>query len=91
MGGGLGVSVNSKIKIATENTILAMPETKLGFFPDVGGGFFLSRLRNHLGIYLGLTGQRLKGEEVVQTGIANYYVKKDKLKELEEDLVKGSK
>lgn len=61
MGGGVGLSVFSPFRIATENTVFAMPETKIGFFTDVCGGYFLSRLRNNIGYYLGLTGMRLKG------------------------------
>lgn len=63
VGGGAGVSVHGKFRVATENTIFAMPETAIGFIPDVGGTFFLSRL-GALGIYLGLTGARLKGIDV---------------------------
>lgn len=51
-----------------------MPETKIGFFTDVCGGYFLSRLRNNIGYYLGLTGGQLKGEEVYRAGLANYFV-----------------
>jgi enoyl-CoA hydratase/carnithine racemase len=90
MGGGVGISSNSKIKIATENTMFAMPETKLGFFPDVGAGYFLSRLRNNLGFYLGLTGQRLKGEELVQVGLADYYMTREKLTNLDKELSQRS-
>ena len=52
MGGGVGISVHSPIRIATESTLFAMPEAKIGLFTDVGGGFFLSRLKNNLGLYL---------------------------------------
>jgi len=60
VGGGAGVSIHGTFRVATENTIFAMPETAIGFFPDVGGSFFLSRL-GALGTYLGLTGRRLLG------------------------------
>lgn len=63
MGGGAGLSVHAKFRVATENTLFAMPETAIGFFPDVGGSFFLSRL-GALGTYLGLTGRRLSGIDV---------------------------
>lgn len=62
MGGGVGLSVFSPYRIATENTSFAMLESKIGFFTDVCGGYFLSRLRNNIGYYLGLTGMTLKGE-----------------------------
>lgn len=60
MGGGAGVSVHGRFRVATENTVFAMPETAIGFIPDVGGTFFLARL-GALGTYLGLTGARLNG------------------------------
>ena len=63
MGGGAGVSVHGQYRIATENTVFAMPETAIGFFPDVGGSFFLPRLEGALGSYLALTGHRLKGQD----------------------------
>lgn len=55
MGGGLGISVHGKYRVATENTLIAMPETKIGLIPDVGGTYFLPRLPFHLGVYLALT------------------------------------
>nr|VVW86857.1 unnamed protein product [Nymphaea colorata] len=61
MGGGAGISAFAPIIIATEKTMFAMPEAKLGFFTDVGINYILSRMRNNLGHYLGMTGARLKG------------------------------
>ena len=61
MGGGVGLSIHGKYRIATENTLFAMPETGIGLFPDVGGTHFLPKLKGKLGLYLGLTGYRLKG------------------------------
>lgn len=86
MGGGVGLSVHSPIKIATENSVFAMPEGKIAFFTDVGGGYFLSRLRKNLGFYIGLTGARLKGKELVQVGVANYFIPRAKLGGLEKEL-----
>ncbi|TPX38224.1 hypothetical protein SmJEL517_g00019 [Synchytrium microbalum] len=74
MGGGVGLSVHAPFRIATENTLFAMPETGIGLFPDVGGSFFLPRLDGELGVYLGLTGARLKGEEVFMAGVATHFV-----------------
>lgn len=62
MGGGVGIAVNGRYRIATERTTLAMPEAAFGFFPDVGASYFLPRLQGKLGHYLGLTGFRLKGK-----------------------------
>jgi len=61
VGGGLGLTVHGHFRVATENTVTAMPETAIGFFPDVGGSFFLPRLEHSLGIYMALTGERLSG------------------------------
>lgn len=61
MGGGAGLSVHGKYRIATERTVFAMPEVLIGYFPDVGASYFLSRLQGRLGFYLGLTATRLKG------------------------------
>lgn len=65
VGGGVGLSVHAPFRIATENTLFAMPETGIGFLPEVGGSFFLPRLDGQLGIYLGLTGKRLKGTDAL--------------------------
>lgn len=61
MGSGVGLSIFSPYRIATENTTFAMVESQIGFFTDVCGAYFLSRLRNNIGYYLGLTGMSLKG------------------------------
>lgn len=79
MGGGFGVSAFSPFIIATENSMFAMPEAKLGFFTDVGSSHLLSRLRNNIGFYLGLSGSRLKGEDVYLSGLANYYFHRDSI------------
>ena len=65
MGGGVGVSIHGSHRIATENTVFAMPETGIGLFPDVGGMWWLPKLEGGLGNYIGLTGARLKGEDLV--------------------------
>lgn len=87
MGGGVGLSVHGKYRVATERTLFAMPETAIGLFPDVGGSFFLPRLAGKLGLYLGLTGFRLKGEDVYKAGVANYYCESNLLNDLETELL----
>ncbi|XP_013116224.1 3-hydroxyisobutyryl-CoA hydrolase, mitochondrial isoform X2 [Stomoxys calcitrans] len=87
MGGGVGLSVHGKYRVATERTLFAMPETAIGLFPDVGGSYFLPRLQGKLGLYLGLTGFRLKGEDVLKAGIATHYCDSSKLSELESALL----
>lgn len=86
MGGGVGLSVHGKYRVATERTMFAMPETAIGLFPDVGGGHFLPRLQGKLGLYLGLTGFRLKGKDVLKAGIATHYVESKDLEALEKEL-----
>ena len=81
MGGGVGIAMPAKYRVATENTRLAMPETGIGLFPDVGGGWYLSRLGNRLGQFLALTGARLDGAEVTWAGLATHYLAADKLAE----------
>ncbi|XP_012997971.1 3-hydroxyisobutyryl-CoA hydrolase, mitochondrial isoform X2 [Cavia porcellus] len=87
MGGGVGVSVHGLFRVATEKSLFAMPETAIGLFPDVGGGYFLPRLQGRLGYFLGLTGFRLKGRDVYRAGIATHFVDSGKLPMLEEDLL----
>ncbi|NWS89963.1 HIBCH protein, partial [Toxostoma redivivum] len=87
MGGGVGVSVHGHFRVATEKTVFAMPETAIGLFPDVGGGYFLPRLSGKIGYYLALTGSRLKGRDVLRAGIATHFVESEKLPALEKDLI----
>ncbi len=81
MGGGVGISQPAKYRVATENTRFAMPETGIGLFPDVGGGWFLSRLAGRLGQFLALTGARLDGAECKEVGLATHYVPSENLEE----------
>ncbi|MEL7545646.1 MAG: enoyl-CoA hydratase/isomerase family protein [Pseudomonadota bacterium] len=74
MGGGVGLSVHGSYRIATERTVFAMPETGIGLFPDVGGGWFLPRLSGELGTWLALTGARLKGTDVCAAGIGTHFI-----------------
>ncbi len=74
MGGGLGISVHGEIRVVTEKAVIAMPETAIGFFPDVGSTYFLPRLPRGVGMWLGLTGARLRGADAVAVGLATHYV-----------------
>jgi len=74
MGGGIGVSVHAPYRVATERAAFAMPETAIGFFPDIGATFFLPRLPGELGTYLGLTGLRVTGADAVHAGLATHFV-----------------
>lgn len=79
MGGGVGLSQPAQFRVATENTKFAMPETGIGLFPDVGGGWYLSRLPGRVGQYLAVTGHRLDGAECVALGLATHYLAAERL------------
>ena len=81
MGGGVGISQPAKYRVATEHTRFAMPETGIGLFPDVGGGWYLPRLEGRVGVFLALTGARLDGAECVALGLATHYLPSEKLAE----------
>lgn len=85
MGGGVGVSVHGAPRISTERTVFAMPETGIGLFPDVGGSQFLSRCPGESGIYLGLTGARLKAPDLLAVGLTDFHIPSD----LVPDLIAG--
>ncbi|OMH82475.1 3-hydroxyisobutyryl-CoA hydrolase, mitochondrial [Zancudomyces culisetae] len=87
MGGGVGISVHAPFRVSTERTLLAMPETQIGFVPDIGSTFVLARLDGELGPYLGLTGQRLKGIDALYSGFATHHVRSANLQALENELV----
>uniref|UniRef100_A0A1A9ZYR0 3-hydroxyisobutyryl-CoA hydrolase, mitochondrial n=1 Tax=Glossina pallidipes TaxID=7398 RepID=A0A1A9ZYR0_GLOPL len=87
MGGGVCLSVHGKYRVATERTLFAMPETAIGLFPDVGESYFVPRLQETVGLFLGLTGHRLKCEDVLKAGIATHYCDSSKLSDLETTLL----
>jgi enoyl-CoA hydratase/carnithine racemase len=89
MGGGVGVSVHGSLRIATERTMFAMPETGIGLFPDVGGTWFLPRLPGQVGMLLGLTGSRLRGADTVAAGVSDWLVQADGLPSLLDLLATG--
>lgn len=91
MGGGVGLSVHGKYRVATEKTLFAMPETAIGLFPDVGGGYFLPRLQGKLGLFLALTGHRLKARDVFHAGVATHFVESKELPYLEDEILKLAK
>jgi enoyl-CoA hydratase len=89
MGGGVGISLPCTHRIATENTRLAMPETGIGLFPDVGGGWYLSRLPGRVGQYMVLTGARFDGAECQYLGLATHYVSQAEVEDLVERIMKA--
>ncbi|KAM7512232.1 hypothetical protein LguiB_011107 [Lonicera macranthoides] len=88
MGGGAGASIHGRFRVATENSVFAMPETALGLFPDVGASYYLSRLPGFFGEYVGLAGARLDGAEMLACGLATHFVPAERLSMLEEALNK---
>lgn len=87
MGGGVGISMPATFRIATERTTYAMPETGIGLFPDVGGGWWLPRMPDHIGIWLALTGARIKAADCELIGVATDYVESSKLEDLKAAIV----
>src|ERR1700674_854580 len=87
MGGGVGLSAHSSHRVVTERTKLAMPEVGLGFFPDVGGTFLLSRAPGEIGTYFGLTGQTMNGPDAIYARFADTVVRSSPLSALREALV----
>ena len=77
MGGGAGISLHGSHRIATENLLFAMPETGIGFHPDIGASYFLSRLGNCIGIYLGLTGARIAYNDCLELGLVDHVMTPD--------------
>ncbi len=88
MGGGIGLSVHAPYRVATEHAAFAMPETAIGFFPDIGATFFLPRLPGQIGTYLGLTGARMQGADAVHAGLATHFVRREDLPALSRALAK---
>ena len=87
MGGGVGISQPARYRVATERTAFAMPETGIGLFPDVGGGWHLSRLPGESGTWLALTGARIKAADCLLLGVATDYVESVRLEALKAALV----
>ncbi|MEO5774236.1 MAG: enoyl-CoA hydratase/isomerase family protein [Sphingomicrobium sp.] len=89
MGGGVGIALPCQFRVATENTRFAMPETSIGLFPDVGGGWHLSRLPGRIGQFIALTGARLDGAECLYLGFATHYVLQSSLPDMVARLAKA--
>ncbi len=87
MGGGVGISAPAQYRIATERTVFAMPETGIGLLPDVGGGWFLPRLPGETGMWLALTGARIKAADCLLVGLATDYVESARVEALKAALV----
>ena len=86
MGGGLGLSIHGKYSIASERAVFAMPETAIGFLPDVGGSYFLSRMPYYSGCWMGLTGARVNGLDATTLGLTTHFADSQSIQALFKDL-----
>lgn len=89
MGGGVGLALPCRVRVATERTTFAMPETGIGLFPDVGGGWHLPRLPGKTGLWLALTGARIKGADCLALGVATHFVESARIEDLKAALLAG--
>ena len=87
MGGGIGISIYGNARLATEKVRFAMPETAIGFFPDIGGSYFLSRLSKGMGLYISLTGHVLNATETLTLGLATHYQKSISIPKIQEEYI----
>tara|TARA_B110000008_G_scaffold203297_1_gene201950 strand:+ start:333 stop:1370 length:1038 start_codon:yes stop_codon:yes gene_type:complete len=88
MGGGVGIAMHSNITVVSEKVTFAMPETAIGLFPDVGSGKILSKLKNNIGYYIGLTGKRLGSADLINLKLANYCIKYENFEQVVASLIK---
>lgn len=86
LGGGMGLAQGVDLRVVTERSRLAMPEVAIGYFPDVGGSYFLSRVPGELGIYLGVTGVQIKAADALYCGLADWFMQSARLAELDQQL-----
>src|SRR5699024_1517946 len=77
LGGGMGLVQGADFRILSEKTRMGMPETGIGYFPDVGGSYFLPRLPHHIGFWMGVTGQHINAADSLAVGLADNYVTTD--------------
>lgn len=95
MGGGVGISIYNKYRVATEHTVFAMPETKIGLFPDIGSFYWMTRLNSKkftksIALYVALTGVRLHAIDLLYTGLATHYIPSNQLTKIEWELIEAS-
>ncbi|MDH4555867.1 enoyl-CoA hydratase/isomerase family protein [Pseudomonas sp. BN417] len=83
LGGGMGLAQSASLRVITERTRMGMPEVGIGFFPDVGGSYFLPRLPGELGVYLGVTGHHVRAADALYAGLADYCLPSERLAELD--------
>ena len=91
MGGGVGLSIYGDHRLVTDNSKFAMPEASIGFFPDVGGSYFLSNLPGNIGKYVGLTGDVLSVNELIFFGLATHYINLKDIEDVKENFINNGK
>ncbi len=89
MGGGLGVSIHKSHRIVSEKAVMAMPETGIGFFPDVGASYFLNHCPGKMGMFMAITGEKITAADAIYAGLATHYVPSENFKMLRADLLKA--
>lgn len=89
MGGGLGVSVHGSYRIVTERTVMAMPETAIGFFPDIGASYFLNKCPGQIGMFMAITGEKVNGADAIYCGLATHYVSSTGITEVRQALTRA--
>lgn len=87
MGGGMGISIHGSHRIVTDKTVMAMPETGIGFFPDVGGSYFLNKCPGQIGMFMAITGEKITAGDAIYTGLATHYISSEKIDDLRKALI----
>jgi len=87
MGGGVGLMAGASHRVSTEKTLMAMPEVTIGLYPDVGASWFLNKMPNNIGLFLGITGAMFNGVDAKLLGLADYLIPRDKLDDIEKMLI----
>lgn len=90
MGGGLGISIHGSHRIVTEKAVMAMPETGIGFFPDVGGSYFLNRCQGQIGMFMAITGEKIIGSDAIYAKLGTHFVSSDTIQKFRENLLKAT-
>ncbi|MEQ1664890.1 MAG: enoyl-CoA hydratase/isomerase family protein [Bdellovibrionales bacterium] len=88
MGGGIGLMNGASHRIVTERTVMAMPEVAIGLFPDVGATYFLRKLKDNFGVFMGITGARISGADAVEVGLADYFLDSKLKRKVRADVLK---
>lgn len=89
MGGGMGISIHGSHRIVTENAVMAMPESGIGFFPDIGASYFLNQCPGEIGTFLGIVGEKIKAGDAVYANLATHYISSSNLHQFSQKLLQA--